>query len=234
MSFIINPYRFATGANDPYWSSVGLLLHCDGSNGSTTFTDSSSFARTVTANGNAQVSTSVKKFGTGSVLLDGNDYLSVADASEFDFGSGDFTVECFCYVTNTASRTIISKWTTSGQRSWYLGAGTTGFGFYFSTNGTNSTLAIALTAWPSTSTWFHIAVTRSGADLRLFVDGVQQGSTYNISTTSLFNGNGDVTIGDDASTNAGFTGNIDEVRITKGVARYTANFTPPSAPFPDS
>jgi len=190
-------------------------------------------AHTVTANGNAQIDTADKKFGTGSGLFDGNDYLSIPDDADFDFGSGDFTIECWCYVTNTASRTIISKWT-SGQLSWFLGAGAAGYGFYISSTGANSVLACPLTSWPSTNTWFHIAVCRDGADLRLFVDGTQSGSTYNISTTTLFNGSGIVTIGDDANSNPGFYGQIDDVRITKAVARYTANFTPPTAAFPDS
>jgi len=235
---IINPYAFSGGGSppapgDPYWANVELLLHCDGTDGSTTFTDSSDSAHTVTAIGNAQVDTSEKKFGTGSGLFDGNDYLSIPDDAGFDFGSGDFTLECWCYVTNTASRTIMSKWTT-GQLSWFLGAGAAGMGFYISTSGGNVILACPLASWPSTNTWFHIAVCRDGADLRLFVDGTQSGSTYNISTTAIHNGSGIVTIGDDQNVNPGFYGQIDDVRITKGVARYTANFTPPTAAFPDS
>jgi len=233
---MINPFWYSSTpapppGGDPYFDDVVLLLHCDGSDGSTTFTDSSSYARTMTANGNAQVGTTVKKFGTGALLLDGNDYLSTPDAAELEFGSGDFTIELFVYVTNTAARTIVSKWT-AGNQSWYFGAGAAGYGFYFSTNGSNATLALPLTSWPSTDTWIYLAVVRSGADLKLFVNGVQQGSTYNIGATALYNGTSLVTIGDDNNTNPGFRGSQDEIRITKGVARDVSVI--PTAAFPDS
>lgn len=238
-TMVILPHRrkaFRTEAGsggDPYFANVVLLLHCDGTNGSTTFIDSSSYARTMTVVGNAQVGTSVVKFGTGALLLDGNDYISTPDGSELELGSGDFTIEAWCYVTDTTARTITSRWQ-AGNLSWYLSAGASGHGFYFSPNGSTPTLAIALTSWPSTNTWFHIAVTRSGANLRMFVNGTQHGSTYNISTTAIHNGTSLLTVGDDDNTNAGFIGSIDDVRITVGVARYTANFTPPTAAFPDS
>jgi hypothetical protein len=237
MSMILNPYAFSGAAppppppGDPYFANVVLLLHFDGSDGSTTFTDSSSTARTITPVGNAQIDTDVFKFGTSSGLFDGNDYVYAADDTDFDFGSDDFTIEAWCYVTNATSRTIVAKWTL-GQQSWYLGAGGAGYGFYISTTGSNAILALPLTSWPSTSTWFYIAVVRDGADLKLYVDGVQQGSTYNISTTALYNGSGPVTVGDDAATNVGFTGNLAEVRITTGVARDVT--TVPTAAFPDS
>jgi len=80
--------------SDTYYSNVSLLLHCDGSNGSTTFTDNSPSPKTVTANGNASVSTAQSKFGGASAVFDGTgDYLSLDGSSGFAFGTGDFTIE---------------------------------------------------------------------------------------------------------------------------------------------
>ena len=103
MSFIINPYRFATataGGSDPYFNNVVLLLHMNGANSGTTFTDSSSFARTVTTYGDAKTSTTQSKFNGSSGLFDGTtDRLSVPASSDFNMGSGDFTIETWIYPT---------------------------------------------------------------------------------------------------------------------------------------
>ena len=93
---VINPYLFAAAGNtDPYFSSVVLLAHFDGTNGATTTTDSSSYARTITLNSGAALSTTSPKFGTASLLTDGaDDYGSCAASTDFSFGTGtDFTVE---------------------------------------------------------------------------------------------------------------------------------------------
>lgn len=209
---------------------VSLLLHMDGSNGSTTFTDSGPNALSVTPLGNSQISTSRSKFGGASGLFDGNgDYLSIPSNSVFNFGTGDFTVESWVYITSIASDFLLIS--SSGSGGFFIGA--------YNTTGAGWGVGRAAVAWDFTSgvspvlnTWQHIAVSRSGTSLRIFVDGIQAGATssnsrsYNLSTTSL----------NIASQGAAYylTGNIDELRVSKGIARYTANFTPPSAPFPDS
>jgi len=84
---------------DANFADVSLLLHGDGTSGSTTFTDSSSNAVVVTANGNAQIDTAIKKFGTGSIQFDGTgDYLTTSTNSAFGYGAGDFTIEFFLYL----------------------------------------------------------------------------------------------------------------------------------------
>lgn len=219
---------------DPDFASVGLLLHMDGSNGSTTFTDNSSNNLTVSVFGNAQVSTSNPKFGSGSLLLDGTgDYLEVPDDPDWDFGTGNYTVEAWIYLSSTAvfAAPIVGRGTTSALRSWgvrFLGSasGSTRLSWYRPTQ-----TAVFVNWSPSVNTWYHVAACRSGTSLRFFVDGSQVGSTatdnqdYDARAYA-------VRVGYDG-TNF-FPGQIDEVRVTKGVARYTANFTPPTAPFPDS
>lgn len=230
-AFVINSYRFTTtgGGGDPYFSSVTLLLHCDGSNGSTTFTDNSSSAHTVSPQGNANLNTSILKFGSASCNLDGiGDYLIIPASSAFDFGTSDFTIEFwvrfvgssqqYLFDFSNVNTSVLCITPSSGnlfvysQGSFCINSGSTPF---------------------STGTWYHIALVRSGGTWTVYRDGVQylqatgQGSrTFG---TNLFNlywgiaGNGAL------ATQA----NFDEIRITKGVARYASGFTPQSAAFPD-
>lgn len=241
MSMILNPYAFSGAPTpppplgDPYWANVVLLLNGNGVDGSTTFSDLSDSGHSVTATGSVEVDTAEKKFGTGSILFSSglSDSLEIADSTDFDFGSGDFTLEAWLNVNNTASRTVFAKWS-SFQQSFFLGGGASNYGFYYSTAGTDPNLAITLNPWPSTGTWFHLAVCRDGSNLRMFVDGTQEGSTFNIGSTSFFDGSGPLIIGDNSTINPAFDGWMDEIRITKGVARYTSNFTAPTSAFPTS
>jgi hypothetical protein len=231
-------FRFSTGNNDPHWSNVVLLLHCDGTNGSTTFTDSSSSGKTVTANGDAKITTTNPKFGSGAYLGDGNgDSLTLADSDDWHFGSGNWTVEFWTNLTaNTgALRQFIAQRNSAVFCPFFIAVNTSSILQVF--------MSISNTSWVSggsatitgpalaTNTWYHIALCRDGANIRLFVDGTQVGSTYNISTNSFTNSANVMNIGGFSTTN--INGRIDEVRITKGVARYTANFTAPTEAFPD-
>lgn len=219
------------GATDPYYANVSLLLHMDGSNGSTTFTDNSPSPKTVTSNGNtlAEVSTSVVKYGTGSCnFKSSNNYLRAnAIASEFDFGAGDFTVEFWV------------NWSAVDDSGFVSGNEIGSFDFAY----VSGTLRVGRinTAWDTTVTWitptagvwYYIAYSRSGSDLRIFVNGTQVTPTSSNSTNyaaSLVNVGLSRTVSDARP----FKGYMDDLRITKGVARYTANFTPPAAAFPNS
>jgi hypothetical protein len=208
---------------DPYWENVSLLLRMDGSNGSTTFADLSSNAHTITVGGNAQVSTTDSKFGTGSLLLDGaGDYLETPAHSSFAFGTGDFTVECWVYPNvisdNDGLFTIGSQlFAAIYQNNWAMGT-------------TGSMLSPSYTSGAATAgSWQHFAITRSESALRLFINGTQLGPTRN-DTTDLTNNQ--LFIGYYFSSGFAWNGKIDEFRVTKGIARYTSNSTPPTAPFP--
>jgi len=223
---------------DPYWDNVSLLLHMDGSNGSTTFTDSSSNVFVVTANGDAQISTTQSKYGGASGYLDGSgDYLSIADDAAFDFGNQDFTIEFWLYLTAgaTGGKALISKGTwPSGLASFlvYYGGGSE-LGFYASTgdDGTWDITNLQIQSTPSKETWHHVAITRSGNVFRGFFNGVKEvEQTYSI---TLDNNASPVTIGSGAAGASAINAYIDDLRITKGIARYTSNFTPPTAPFPN-
>jgi hypothetical protein len=210
---------------DLYWSDVSLLLHMDGSNGSTTFTDSSSNAFTITASGNAQISTDSPKFGTGSLTLDGNgDYLSTPADAKFALGTGDYTVECWVYVNSGNTNDGLF---TFGSESEGLAVAIVNGQWTLNFSGSSGLDLGAVT----TGAWQHLAVTRSGSSARMFIDGTQLGSTLSNSTNHSTN---QLRIGYYYTTSFAINAKIDEFRVTKGVARYTANFTAPTAAFPDA
>jgi hypothetical protein len=225
-----------TAATDPNFSSVSLLLHMDGSNGSTTFTDNSSAARTITRFGNAQISTAQSKWGGASALFDGNgDYLTAPTNTAFAF-SGDFTVEAWIRISTNPAPTF-SIFDTGNDASRE-------FGLYLYLNSSRQLVVlrnfvnrITTSAAVPTGQWVHVALTRSSGVWRLFIDGTVNTTTY---TSTLDLTTGACIIGGSVQTILGgssqgwFDGYIDDVRITKGVARYTATFTPPTAAFPDS
>ena len=227
---------------DPSIVNVALLLYGNSINGSTSIIDSSPSPKTVTAVGNAQISTAQSKFGGASIAINGTgNYLLTPDNSAYDFGTGDLTVELwanFSVSTSGASYALAmqgigafnndSGWSLLRHSSNKLrfiftsdGVGASGFRICDSTND----------FLPATGIWYHLAVTRNGNTLRVFIDGVQSGTFTG--TQAIFNSSRQLSIGADESGGTALSGYIDDLRITKGVARYTANFTPPTAPFPN-
>jgi len=225
---------------DPDFSSVTLLLHLNGTNGSTDFTnaDSSSSPKTVTAENSAQISTAEAKFGQSLLLNTANDYanyLTTPDNVGFQFGTGAFTMEAWIYLISKPKNVAAVIATNTAS----FGAGS----YYFVVDGSNKlqfggsgVSTLLSTSTISTGQWYHVAASRSGTTTRIFIDGTLEDTeasdttSYNYSTNNLLIGRN----GWDSSSNQGFYGYIDEVRITKGVARYTATFTAPTAPFFDS
>lgn len=224
-------------AADPFYRNVSLLLNCNGTNGSTTFRDASLLMNSVTANGNAQLTTVQSKFGGASLALDGaGDYLLTTDNSGgFDFGTGDFTVEAWVrFNSATGDQSVISGvGPTNGD--WVLAKSDTG-ALRWGRNIIAWDVVSPNLSW-SNDTWYHLAVTRSSGTLRIFRDGVQQVSASNSQTYNIQNTNLAVGCRQGASGQLSFAqffnGQIDDVRVTKGVARYTSNFTPPTEEFED-
>lgn len=225
---LLGKTRSSGGDGDQHFDKVSLLLHMDGTNGGKTFVDSSYLQKTVTAAGNAEISTAKSKWGGASLLLEGSgDYLSVQEHDDFVFGTGDFTVELWVNTTATAEKVLVDQYNNSanswqfsiknGTLQWYSGGG----------------YALVGSTPVNTGAWHHVAATRSAGTLRLFVDGTLDGTVAH--GTDYYP---KVALGIGAqitSRNAAYDlpGNVDDLRITKGVCRYTANFTPPTAPFHD-
>ena len=213
---------------EPFWANVELLINAEGPVGSTNAVDSSSRARTITTVGNIALSDTQSRFGSTSFYFDGTgDYLSLASSSGFAFGTADFCVEYWVFPTS------------------YPGSGNRTLGFATSGNITNFDFAIGYTGFPLVwngsavalngsqqvplNQWSHVAFARAAGVLRIFVNGVMQGST---SSATAFSNTAQVQIGSTSSYNGGpFF--MDGIRVTKGAARYAtgSSFSAPSQAF---
>ena len=230
-------------AFDPDFDKVSLLLHCDGAEGSSTFVDSSAAPKTVTAYGNAKISTAQSKFGGASALFDGASYLTAAHSTDLELADKDFCIEMWLrmsalpasgqYVALASKR--VSAAMSNAFTLWY--AGTEKFYFSYSVNGTTQIDSATLNSTNLiVGQFYHVALVRSAGVIKIYLDGVVGAGVHNIGTASIHGGGTEpLKIGATNSTPSyHLNGYIDELRITKGVARYTANFTPPTEPFPDT
>jgi len=221
---------------DPQFGSVSLLLHGDGTNGSATITDSSPTPKTVTAAGNAQISTAQSKFGGASLLFDGNgDYLASASNAAFGMGTSNFTLEAWIrpnLITGFDRGIIEFRNTIFGQLDGgaaFIQGSSAKLGFWDGVTGYGLTGTVV-----SLNTWHHVAFVRLGNTLTAYLNGTQDFTasfTVNLGSARPLGIGGSNT--NTLKGSSPFSGYIDEVRITKGIARYTTNFTPPTAPFPD-
>jgi hypothetical protein len=230
------------GGDDPNFANVVALLHFNGADGATTFLDHSpgSPSRLWTANGNAQIDTAQSKFGGASGVFDGTgDYVSAGDSADWDLGSSDFTIECWARLNATGEMTFVAQVGATGANntasfSLGIGAGTKARGFFCSGSSIVGDCVGATTL--STGQWYHIAYVRNGTSLKIYLDGNEDGSAT--SSATMNNSTDTLAIGRYGAFDGGyFNGWIDELRITKGVARYVGsptNFTPPTSAFPDS
>jgi YD repeat-containing protein len=229
----------SAGVNgDLNYDKVILLLHGDGANGSTTLVDSSPNPKTVTVVGGARIGTAQSKFGGSSLFFDGVDAsdtsITVADSPDFHF-PGAYTVE---FWVRPSSFKAINTWLFGQILQTGLApvridiAPSTGLvNVLGSSDNTNWLFTTGLTSTTALQigSWSHVALTDDGTNARLFINGVLQATRATWlkadSATALRIGGGY------ASGDREFDGYMDDVRVTKGVARYTANFTPPAQAF---
>lgn len=227
----------SAGGNDSF---TKVLLHMDGTDASTTFTDSNSGggAHTWTANGNAQIDTGESVFGGASGLFDGvGDFVSTPDSAHYTLSTSDFTIDCWFKCT-AAGGTLQHL---CGQTDSTLTAAGTSFRINRTIGnvmevrvcqGGGDVAFNGVTQFTNTlnTGWHHLAYVRSGNVFYLFIDGVLEGTTtfaatVNDSTSTLCVGRAG------AHTSNTWTGSIDEWRMSVGTARWTETFTPPSAPY---
>jgi hypothetical protein len=189
--------------------------------------------------GNAQVSTTQAKWGTTSMYFAGSpNYLQLSNPNaNVQLGSGNFTIEMWVNFSSAAGTQVLNNYGYEGGSTNYS------YLFYYSSNTIrfgNSTDGSAGTSQdnslgaftPTAGTWYHLALVRNGATVTCYVDGTALSAPYNISTrTIFFPGTASLfTLGGNLGNY--FSGYIDDFRLTKGYARYTANFTAPTAAFP--
>lgn len=226
-------------AGDPYWSFVTMLLGNDNAaNGSTTFTDQSSSPHTMTAVGDAQYSSAQAATGmTTSMAFDGTgDYLTTPNATNLNFGTGDFVIDLFVRFNTVASdQTLVAKW--DATFAWilqFLSAGS--LRLFTGDNGVAST-GYSFAWSPSANTWYYVAIARSGSNLRAYVNTAQIGTTQTIGAESLTaTETSSVATNLNAGAHQFVNGYINSLRISKGTDRgYTgATITVPTLPVPTS
>lgn len=207
-------------------SNYSLLLHMDGTDQSTTFTDSESIPKTMTANGNAKIVTAQSKFGGASGSFDGtNSYVSTASTTNFNFGTGDFTIDMWFRTTahsgnftllelgNGASAGIEVLWNSANEMDVRI----------------NGNFYSSATFNPVDGTWYHFAASRQSGSIKIFINGVQSGATQS-STESVTVASAS-SVGSRQGTTQFLNGYIDEVRVLTGSAAYTIGFTPPTSAY---
>lgn len=214
-----------------YASTTKVLL-----SGATTSVLDSTMQNTLQLNGNVRLLPGTSKWGTHSYFFDGTgDYISVyayaRPALSCYFGTQDFTIEAWLYPTTVSkAMTVIDSRTSAASTTGLaLSISATGFPLVVINNATLFTSSTALTI----NTWTHVAVVRYGTTVTLYLDGTKPTTGNGTSAASCTDR--DVTIGTsvgnrDATATNHYQGYIDDLRVTRGYARYVANFTAPSSP----
>lgn len=210
-----------------------LVIHAEGVNDGTTFTDSSLTGHSITAVGVANTSSDQKKFGNTSLELAGSGYISVPHSDEFNFGTTDWTIDFWVYNSSDCSRTVMSKKT--GSRGWELNIGVSSGGSclcQFSGFDNNQVEALTFYAWipASTSSWYHLALMRNGTQYKIYYNGLYYTTTVSVNTGVSIDTTYSLKIGYGLY-EYNFNGFIDEVRFSVGIARWTSMFTAPTAEF---
>lgn len=203
----------------PVTAITNTQLLCNFTNAA--ITDSTG-RNTVETVGNAQVNTSTVKYNTGSMVFDGTgDYLLLPSTDLLAFGTGDYTIELWVrHVTVSGQQTYVGDTPGNSNGPYFYKTGSNNIGLYYNSQILTGTTTVAI------NTWYHVAVSRSSGTVRLFVDGIQEASaadTTNLNIPIRYVG------GDTFDVN--LNGYIEDLRITKGVARYTGAFVAPERSF---
>ena len=233
-AFVTFSGAVAVPGND---AATKALLHCDGADAGTTFTDSNvgGSAHTWTAAGNAQIDTAQQKFGTASGLFDGTgDLVSTPDHADYTLGSSAFTVDAWVrpnadgsllYCCGQAHTTLADS-----NSAWYF-ARTAGNKITFNVVEGTTVTTVTGTSNVIAGAWYHIAGVRTGNTLKLFINGTQEGGDVSFSGT-INNSTAVLAIGAaGAFASDLWNGWIDEFRLSVGIARWTTTFTPPTVAY---
>lgn len=234
--------RVASGGGiNPPWSAVALLLHGDAS-----VADSSSFARSNTSGSNAPlIDTTEKKYGAGSLYFNsgGSRFLRYTDGTGLGIGTGDFTIEFWLNTTFDATGLSgseprlfapASSADQSGGLQIWISKGAAGSANRVQLGSpTGGSVAIVSSVDAvNDGAWRHVAIVRASGVSKIFLDGVLKQSASDSNNYTRWGTEG-LYMASWVGSGGYFTGRMDDVRITVGHARYSAEFTPPSAAFPD-
>ena len=188
---------------------------------------------TITANGDVTNTRAVRKIGESSIKFDGTgDYLTIPNSSDWDMGTGDFTIECWARFDAVGDiDTIIERDFGSNARAFYLAKQADNTILASTGSGSGWVSSITSSSTVAADTWYHIAYVRDGTDFELFIDGASVGTDTDAAT--MYDSAEQVMIGmhrESSSTSDPFKGYMDEIRISDS-ARYTGAFTPSTTAF---
>jgi hypothetical protein len=207
------------GRPSPLDPETKALLHAEGANGSTTLLDETGSAWSRT--GSPVISTAQSRYGSSSVYFDGTSggYFSRTATADFGFGTGDFTVEFSVYPTDTTANRVAIDFRSADVAEW-LNIGRSSGGVLRCYDGTTVRTGAALPI----NTWSDIAWVRSGTSNTLYVNGTSSitftnGGTVGATRQCVIGANANPTL-------ERWLGHIDEIRISKGLARYSTTYTP--------
>lgn len=215
-------------------ASTALLLHMDGADAATTFTDDGNTGHTVTANGDAQIDTAYKKFGTSSGLFDGTgDYLSIPDHADWNMGTDPFTIDFWFRPSDVSDHLAFFEQRVDGSHVTYCYWNQSNKKFIFIVyDGSEIVNIDSDVASLSINTWYHVAIIRGWAgnadDWAWCLNGVEIGTETDADGWSDFAASFDI----GKLITGQFPGHIEEFRVSKGVARWESNFTPPTRAYP--
>lgn len=220
-----------TNAVDSY---TKLLIHFNGIDSWSAYTAET--GQPLAFVGTSTIDTAQYKFGWSSLLLDGNsDYVTLGNNVTWQFGTGDFTVDCWCRWNDlTGEQAIVGHYNDANNNWSVYKTADNKLGIYFVIGGVIKGYYVTTSAVSfSADTWYHIAFERTTTSAKIFVDGVSKTLTETnaFSTNDVGAVSGLLYIGQDGANDVYFNGWIDEVRISKGIARWSADFTPPSYPY---
>jgi YD repeat-containing protein len=223
-------FGIAAKAADPSFDKVSLLLHMDASAPTFGFVDSSAQANPVDTFGDASIATAAGRFADGARLDGTGDGLKIPHTPALDVASGDFTAEAWVRFNAVGPvMLILQKRTTNDGAPFRIFHNGTVIRTYGQNAAGSYVFDIVGTTSPAVGTWHHIALTRQGSTFRLFLDGALEGSAS--SSQVLLTTGAAFQVGSDHDGSSSLNGTIDEVRLTKGLARYTAPFAVPTAAF---
>jgi hypothetical protein len=220
---------------DQYWNNTVLVMHGDGTNGATVFTDEK--GGNITSYGTVVTSTTVYKFGTSSIYFPGaSSRLSTDISPNYSFGSGNFTVEFWYTSVSKVSSypLIIGNSKAWGSNAWGINDRHDAYPTKFTVfiyNALNGPLIVSNTTVTNNTT-YHLALVRNGNTISLYVNGTLD-SSATISVSLDSNSSDAIVIGNGYDGTQPVNSYVDDLRLTKGIARYTSNFNVPTAAFPN-